>query len=160
MAQGWTTCALQQVGSYLGYTGHQIKPCLIQNQTDLTDPRCELLPPATAAINILSIGASNHGGSIHASRLPTRARPYNHQNPLPFFALSVGVLKLLNYLLRAANTAQWFLKRGKDHPLEAVGFVAAPLMFLGAVAVQMFSECASKGPSEPGLQGRLPASNE
>jgi hypothetical protein len=78
------------------------------------------------------------------------------KNPLPFFALSVGVLKLL---LRAAKTAQWFLKRGKDYPLEAVGFVAAPLMFLGAV-VQMFSECASKGPSEPGLQGRLPASNE
>jgi hypothetical protein len=52
------------------------------------------------------------------------------KNPLPFFALSVGVLKLLNYLLRAANTAQWFLKRGKDHPLEVVGFVAAPLMAL------------------------------
>jgi hypothetical protein len=39
----------------------------------------DLLPPAMAAINVLSIGASNHGGSIHASRLPTRARPYNHQ---------------------------------------------------------------------------------
>jgi hypothetical protein len=34
-----TTCALQQVGSYLGYTGHQIKPCRHPKQTDLTDPR-------------------------------------------------------------------------------------------------------------------------
>jgi hypothetical protein len=47
-------------------------------------------------------------------------------------------LKGLNYFLSAAHRAQWFLKRGKDHPLEAVGFVAAPLMFLGAVAFQVF----------------------
>jgi hypothetical protein len=57
---------------------------------------------------------------------------------LPFFALCVGLLKGLNYLLLAAHTAQWFLKRGKDHPLEAVGFVAAPLVFLGVVAFQVF----------------------
>jgi hypothetical protein len=56
---------------------------------------------------------------------------------LPFFALCVGLLKGLNYFLLAANTAQWFLNRGKDHPLDAVGFVAAPLMFLLAAAVQM-----------------------
>jgi hypothetical protein len=55
---------------------------------------------------------------------------------LPLFALCVGLLKGLNYLLLAANTAQWFLKRGKVHPLEAVGFVAAPLMFFCAAAVQ------------------------
>src|SRR5258708_4525759 len=56
---------------------------------------------------------------------------------LPYFALCVSLVKGLNYLLLAVNKAQWFLKRGKDHPLEAIGFVAAPLMFLGAVAVQM-----------------------
>jgi hypothetical protein len=55
---------------------------------------------------------------------------------LPLFALCVGLLKGLNYFLLTANTAQWFLKRGKDHPLEAVGFVAAPLVFLGAAAFQ------------------------
>jgi hypothetical protein len=48
---------------------------------------------------------------------------------LPFFALCVGILKGLNYFLLAAHTAQWFLKRGKDHPLEAIGFVATPLVF-------------------------------
>jgi hypothetical protein len=57
---------------------------------------------------------------------------------LPLFALCAGLLKGLNYFLSAAHRAQWFLKRGKDHPLEAVGFVAAPLMFLGAVAFQVF----------------------
>jgi hypothetical protein len=56
---------------------------------------------------------------------------------LPLFALCVGLLKGLNYFLLAANAAKWFLKRGKDHPLEAVGFVAAPLVFLAAAVVQM-----------------------
>ena len=56
---------------------------------------------------------------------------------LPLFALCVGLLTGLNYLLLAANTAQWFLKRGKDHPLEAVGFVAAPLVLLVAAEVQL-----------------------
>jgi hypothetical protein len=56
---------------------------------------------------------------------------------LPLFAISVVLLKGLNYFLLAAKTAQWFLKRGKDHPLEAVGFVAAPLVFIGATAVQL-----------------------
>jgi hypothetical protein len=40
---------------------------------------------------------------------------------LPLFALCVGLLKGLNYFLLAAKKAQWFLKRGNDHPLEAIG---------------------------------------
>jgi hypothetical protein len=56
---------------------------------------------------------------------------------LPFFALCVGVLKGMNYLLLATKQVQWFIKRGKDHPLDALGFVATPLVFFGAVAVQM-----------------------
>ena len=55
---------------------------------------------------------------------------------LPFFALCVGLLKGLNYILLTTNKVQWFLDRGKDHPLDAIGFVAAPLIFLIAVAVQ------------------------
>jgi hypothetical protein len=56
---------------------------------------------------------------------------------LPFFALCVGVLKGINYVLWPTKQAQWFLKRGKDHPLDAIGFVAAPLVFLIAKAVQV-----------------------
>ncbi len=56
---------------------------------------------------------------------------------LPVFALCVGLVKGLNYIILATKQIQWFIKRGKDHPLDALGFVATPLMFLGAVAVQM-----------------------
>ncbi len=56
---------------------------------------------------------------------------------LPFFALCVGLLKALNYILLTVNKVQWFLERGKDHPFDALGFVAAPSVFLGAVAIQM-----------------------
>jgi hypothetical protein len=56
---------------------------------------------------------------------------------LPFFALCVGLLKGLNYVLLATKQVQWFLKQGRQHPLDALGLVAAPLVFLGAVVVQM-----------------------
>jgi hypothetical protein len=56
---------------------------------------------------------------------------------LPFFALCVGLLKGLNYFQLATKGAQWFLKQGRLHPLDALGFVAAPLVFLIAVAVQV-----------------------
>jgi hypothetical protein len=41
-------------------------------------------------------------------------------------------------LLGAARKAQWFLKDGKEHPLDAVGYVAACIVFLSVVACQMF----------------------
>ena len=55
---------------------------------------------------------------------------------LPFFALCVGLLKGLNYVLLATKQVQWFIKQGRQHPLDALGLVAAPLVFLIAVAVQ------------------------
>jgi hypothetical protein len=58
---------------------------------------------------------------------------------LPFFALSVGLLKALNYILLATKRVQWFIKRGRDHPLDALGFVAAPIVFLVTVAAQMLT---------------------
>jgi hypothetical protein len=56
---------------------------------------------------------------------------------LPFFALCIGLVKGLNYILLATKQVQWFLKRGKHHPLDALGLVATPLAFLMAVAVQI-----------------------
>jgi hypothetical protein len=56
---------------------------------------------------------------------------------LPFFALSVGVVKGLNYLLWATKGMRWFIKQGRDHPFDAIGLVAAPLVFIIAVAIQM-----------------------
>jgi hypothetical protein len=56
---------------------------------------------------------------------------------LPFFALCLVVLKRLNYILLAVNRVQWFLEGGKDHPWDALGLVAAPLVFFGGAVVQM-----------------------
>jgi hypothetical protein len=56
---------------------------------------------------------------------------------LPFFALCVGLVKGSNYFLFATKHAQWFLKQGQQHPFDALGLVAAPLVFIIAVAVQM-----------------------
>lgn len=56
---------------------------------------------------------------------------------LPFFAICVGLAKGGNYFLLATKQVQWFIKRGRDHPLDALGLVAGPLVFIGAVLVQV-----------------------
>jgi hypothetical protein len=55
---------------------------------------------------------------------------------LPFLGLCIGLLRPLYYFILATQTAQWFLRRGREHPLEAVGFVAALLVFLVTAVVQ------------------------
>jgi len=52
---------------------------------------------------------------------------------LPLFSISVGVLRLLNYLRQAVGWTQWFLKEGDRHPFEAIGYVAAIIVFLGTI---------------------------
>lgn len=52
---------------------------------------------------------------------------------LPLFAVSVILVRLANWFLSATVWMQWFLARGERHPLEAVGFVAASIVFLGTV---------------------------
>jgi hypothetical protein len=52
---------------------------------------------------------------------------------LPLFALSVWLVQGTNYLGFAAAKMQWFLKRGQQRPLEAIGFVAAALVFVIAL---------------------------
>ena len=56
---------------------------------------------------------------------------------LPLFALSVVGAKALNYFAGATKWMQWFIKRGKDHPFEAVGYVAALVVFVLAAGVQI-----------------------
>jgi len=48
---------------------------------------------------------------------------------LPLFALSVGLLRMLNYFRLAVGKTQAFLKKGNEHPLEAIGYVAAAIVF-------------------------------
>jgi hypothetical protein len=55
---------------------------------------------------------------------------------LPLFGVGVGVLKGINYLRVAVGWAQWFIKQGRHHPLDAVGYVAAVLVFVVTIVVQ------------------------
>jgi hypothetical protein len=52
---------------------------------------------------------------------------------LPLFALGIVTARLLTPLSSIVGRTQWFLKEGKEHPLKAVGYVAAIVVFLGTV---------------------------
>jgi hypothetical protein len=63
---------------------------------------------------------------------------------LPLFALSIGVAKLINYFRVAVGGAQWFLKKGKDHPIEAIGYIASVIVFVGtAIYVWLLAPASS-----------------
>ena len=53
---------------------------------------------------------------------------------LPLFALGIVAARLLTPLSWIVGRTQWFLKEGKEHPLRAIGYVAAVVVFLGTVA--------------------------
>ena len=53
---------------------------------------------------------------------------------LPLFALGIVIVRLLTPLSWIVGRTQWFLKEGKEHPLRAIGYVAAIVVFLGTVA--------------------------
>jgi hypothetical protein len=57
---------------------------------------------------------------------------------LPLFAIGIVFLRIINPLSVAVRKAQWFLKDGKDHPLDAVGYVAAAIVFAVLVVWQVF----------------------
>lgn len=48
---------------------------------------------------------------------------------LPLFAIAIAVIRALRPTASAVGWAQWFLKGGKEHPLEAIGYVAAAVVF-------------------------------
>jgi len=50
---------------------------------------------------------------------------------LPLLALSVVLLKALNYFRAAVGMTQDFLSKGSSHPLEAIGYVAGAIVFVG-----------------------------
>jgi hypothetical protein len=52
---------------------------------------------------------------------------------LPLFALGILLARLLTPFSFIVGKTQWFLKEGKEHPLKAIGYVAAVVVFLGSV---------------------------
>jgi hypothetical protein len=55
---------------------------------------------------------------------------------LPLFALSSLVARLVFWIFRAVEKAQWFLKQGDAHPLKAIGIVATIIVFGSAMLVK------------------------
>jgi hypothetical protein len=53
---------------------------------------------------------------------------------LPLFAFGILIARSLTPLSWIVGRTQWFLKEGKEHPLKAIGYVAAVVVFLGTVA--------------------------
>jgi hypothetical protein len=66
------------------------------------------------------------------SRVWQEARPaLIVQMWLPLLAVGVLSLRVLQVFLYAVGRAQWFLRGGSNHPIEAAGLIAAILVFMG-----------------------------
>jgi hypothetical protein len=55
---------------------------------------------------------------------------------LPIMALSLVASKVLIYVTQATQWTQWFIKQGRDHPFDALGYVAALIVFVGTLVFQ------------------------
>jgi hypothetical protein len=58
---------------------------------------------------------------------------------LPLFALGVVFVHAINWFILLVSKTQWFLKKGQEHPLEAIGWVAAAIVFLISVVARHLS---------------------
>jgi len=55
---------------------------------------------------------------------------------LPLFAVGVLLTQFANYFFKASSWMQWFIKQGQHHPLDAIAYVAAAIVFVIAAAFQ------------------------
>lgn len=55
---------------------------------------------------------------------------------LPLFAIGICVLRVAKPVRWAIVRAQRFLKGGKEHPLDAIGYIAALVVLVGSLAFQ------------------------
>jgi hypothetical protein len=58
---------------------------------------------------------------------------------LPLFAIGILVARMLTALSWMVGRTQWFLKDGAEHPLKAIGYVAALIVFVAAALWQTVS---------------------
>jgi len=52
---------------------------------------------------------------------------------LPLFGVSLAAVRALSALAPIVRQVQWLLKGGHEHPLSAVGYAAAVIVFLGTI---------------------------
>jgi hypothetical protein len=58
---------------------------------------------------------------------------------LVIFAIGALGTRVIQTFVSAVGWLQWFIVRGKHHPLEAIGFIAAAVVFIGTIATQIVS---------------------
>jgi hypothetical protein len=49
---------------------------------------------------------------------------------LPLIGIGVAITRTINSFAWSVNKMQWFLKQGRSHPLQAIGYVAATVVFV------------------------------
>jgi hypothetical protein len=64
---------------------------------------------------------------------------------LPLFGLGLLMLITMRPLSITIEKMQWFLREGKDHPLDAVGYMAGGIVFIIAAVWQFFIRAAASG---------------
>jgi hypothetical protein len=57
---------------------------------------------------------------------------------LPMFALGVALVKGLNSFVWTVSKLQWFVERGKDRPLETVGYILGGVVFMVTAVYRLF----------------------
>ena len=77
-----------------------------------------------------------------------RSRNFCSRAPSPLFAFGIVIVRLLAPLSSMVGTVQWFLNNGKEHPLKAIGYVAALAVF----SAQLLGE-RSSAPKQAGALG-------
>jgi hypothetical protein len=58
---------------------------------------------------------------------------------IPLLVCSVLLIKVAKYLFEAVRLVQWFIKQGRHHPLDAIGYVAAIVVFAATVTYHLAS---------------------
>jgi len=59
-----------------------------------------------------------------------------------FFAIGIVFIKALSPIRWLSAKVQWFLDHGEQHPLEAIGFVGAFIVFIGTSLAQLIQRIA------------------
>jgi hypothetical protein len=57
----------------------------------------------------------------------------------PLFALAAVMAQALGWFSKAVSWMQWFLKQGQHHPFQAVGYLAALIVFVIALAAELWA---------------------
>jgi hypothetical protein len=62
---------------------------------------------------------------------------------LPLFGIGVAFARAVNSFAWSVDKMQWFLKQGRLHPLQAIGYVAAVVIFISATTISILGRVLS-----------------